>query len=104
MVVDLLFALALRFFFFDFVLFKSFRAWLREKHYGWRKLFSCPFCQGFWCGVLVFLLANNLEGTWLFAKQLIFFSFSSAFLALTWTIWAFPLVKNYEKEQDLPLT
>ncbi len=97
---DLLFTLSIRFFFFDFVLFKVVRQQLEETHYFFKKLFSCTFCQGFWCGIVVFLFNNQV----ILLPQLIQFAFISAFLTLTWSIATYPLLKKYEEDHDAPTT
>lgn len=76
---DILFALSIRFFLFDFVLFKTIRERLKEKHYLFKKLLSCPFCQGFWCSLFVYLLSDEV----VYLPHLINFAFISAFLSFT---------------------
>ncbi|QGG49062.1 DUF1360 domain-containing protein [Heliorestis convoluta] len=106
MFIELLFALSLRFFFFDFILFKRIREKLKKKNYFFKKLFSCPFCQGFWCGLFVYLVhhlpfAPSHFHNWL---ALIQFGFASALLSLTWAVIVYPFIKRYEDDQALPFT
>lgn len=97
--LDLIFALSIRFFLFDFILFKRWREFLRERHYFFRKLFCCTYCQGFWCG-----LAVSLAGRECIAWHHIEFAFVSAFLSLTCTVLMEPFIREFESDRDLPMT
>lgn len=99
MFVDLIFALSIRFFLFDFILFKKWREHLRKKYYFFRKLFSCTYCQGFWCGIGISLFHNN-PMTWYSLK----FAFITALAAFTWTVIMEPFIRDFEKGRDLPMT
>ncbi|MTV48426.1 hypothetical protein GJ688_05440 [Heliobacillus mobilis] len=101
MLVDLLFALAIRFFVFDFILFKPVRERLKSLHYLLKKLLSCPFCQGFWCGLFVYLW--NHYPFYSFA-EFIQFGFIVAFCAFTWSVVMHPLIEYFEKDRDIHLT
>lgn len=96
---DLIFALSIRFFLFDFILFKNWRDFLKRRYYFFRKLFSCTYCQGFWCGIVVSLLNHN-PPTWYNLK----FAFISAVAAFTWTVIMEPFIRDFEKDRDLPMT
>ncbi|PKM82861.1 MAG: hypothetical protein CVU89_01630 [Firmicutes bacterium HGW-Firmicutes-14] len=100
MLIDLLFILAVRFFLFDFILFKKVREYLGRTHYVFRKLFSCTFCQGFWCGLIFSLLSCQGSS---FGRH-IEFSFVSAIITFTWTVLMHRFIKEYEDEYDLPMT
>ncbi|MZP29250.1 DUF1360 domain-containing protein [Heliobacterium undosum] len=100
MAAELLAALSIRFFLFDFILFKPIRERLKKVHYFFRKLLGCPFCQGFWCGLFIYLLNHPIE-SWIAFLQ---FGFISAILSLSWSIAAYPLLKRYEENHDIPLT
>lgn len=99
MIENIFLTLSIRFFLFDFILFKTIRNYLMEKHYIFKKLFSCPFCQGFWSGILIFIFSNKIDFI-----PMLKFSFITAFLSLTWAISTHQLIKNYEAEQQLPIT
>jgi len=98
MLYDLLLVLSLRFFLFDFVLFKSIRNTLKTKGYVFKKLLSCPFCQGFWCGLAVFLATHpitlNLGGL----LSMLSFGFITAYLSMMTTAIFYPLIDKYEKK------
>lgn len=99
MLEDLIFVLSIRFFLFDFILFKNWRNQLKKKYYFFRKLFSCTYCQGFWCGIVVSLFNHN-SPTWYNLK----FAFISAVTAFTWTVVIEPFVQDFENSKDLPMT
>ncbi|WP_418789910.1 hypothetical protein [Phosphitispora sp. TUW77] len=99
MLVDLLFALGIRFFLFDFILLKNIRDKLNKKYYIFRKLFSCTFCQGFWCGLFIALL-QNCHQPWNSFK----FAFIAAIVSFTWTVIMDPYIGLYEEQSDLPMT
>jgi len=95
---DLLFILGIRFFLFDFILFKNIREYLKI-YYVFKKLFDCTFCQGFWCG-LAYSVAMSSLPVW----QDIIFAFISAIVCFTWTMALYPYIRRFEKEHDLPMT
>lgn len=99
MLVDLIFTLSIRFFLFDFILFKGLREILGQKFYVFRKLFSCTYCQGFWCGLAVSLTGNS-GSFWLHLE----FAFISAIVTFTWTVLMEPFIREFEKDRDLPMT
>ncbi len=103
MVLEFLLALSIRFFVFDFILFKGIRESLKKKGYFFRKLFGCPFCQGFWCGLAVFLyhhpLSISLSGIITFLS----FGFISAYLGLATAVMLHPLIQRYESDSGMPL-
>jgi len=97
---DLLLTLSVRFFLFDFVLLKSVREYLKHKSYVFRKLFSCTFCQGFWCGLFISLLKNWEVSVWSHLE----FGYIAAIVSLTWAVIFDPFIKKFESDQDLPMT
>jgi len=103
MLFELLVALSIRFFLFDFVLFKKIRLYLKQKGYFFRKLFSCPFCQGFWCGLAVYLYNHTVGLNWQQIVSLLCFGFISAYLGLATAVVLHPLIKNYEQDSGMPL-
>ncbi|KAB2951867.1 DUF1360 domain-containing protein [Heliorestis acidaminivorans] len=105
MFIELLFALSLRFFFFDFILFKKTREKLKKQNYFFKKLLSCSFCQGFWCGIFVYLLFNISFALFTLYNllNLLAFGFASAILSITWVVIVHPFLKEYEEDQELPL-
>ena len=100
---DFLLVLSIRFFLFDFVLFHRLRQYLK-KHYVFRKLFSCTFCQGFWCGLLVALFNKPFTTITAFGIHIFKFSFIAAILSFAWTVSLHPLIKKFEAENELPMT
>ncbi|MHB9094538.1 MAG: hypothetical protein ACYC21_07680 [Eubacteriales bacterium] len=100
MFADLLLTLSVRFFLFDFVLFKSLRERLKKNRYFFKKLFSCTFCQGFWCGLVISLL-KNWAAPFLSSLE---FAFIAAIVSFTWTVMVHPFIKQFENNQDLPMT
>ena len=103
MVLEFLLALSIRFFLFDFVLFKRIRNYLKQKGYVFCKLFSCPFCQGFWCGLAVYIYFHGLVLNWSHISSLFCFGFVSAYLGLVTAVVLEPLINYYEKNLDFPL-
>jgi len=103
MVLECLLALSLRFFLFDFILFKKLRIYLKQKGYFFRKLLSCPFCQGFWCGLGVYLCNNTIGQTFEQIITLFSFGFVCAWLGLISAVVLHPLIKIYERDADMPL-
>jgi hypothetical protein len=103
MVYELLLALSLRFFFFDFILFKPIREALKTKGYFFRKLFGCPFCQGFWCGLGVDLYHHSFSFVWPQIITFLSFGFISAYLGLATAVALNPLIQKYEQESGMPL-
>ncbi|MDA8229421.1 MAG: hypothetical protein M0T74_17290 [Desulfitobacterium hafniense] len=100
MIFQLLLALSLRFFLFDFVLFKGIRESLKRKGYFFRKLLGCPFCQGFWCGLGVRLAYNSFSISVEAGASLISFGFVSAYLGLIVTVAIQPFIERYERHSD----
>lgn len=96
----ILLTLGIRFFLFDFILFKKIRDHLKKSSYIFKKLFSCTFCQGFWCGLFVSLAKNPLVPV----LPHIEFAFITAIVAFTWTVAMNPLICQYERSHDLPMT
>lgn len=103
MLYQLLFALSIRFFLFDFVLFKPIREFLKKKGYFFRKLFGCPFCQGFWCGLGVFFYNNPDIQNWQQLITFVSFGFISAYLGLVAAVALHPLIERFEQDSDIPL-
>lgn len=103
MVFYLLLALSIRFFLFDFILFKGIREYLRKKGYFFKKLFGCPFCQGFWCGLGVYLAAHPITIDWTKIATWLSFGFISAYLGLATTVTLDPLIQRYEQKSGMPL-
>ncbi len=99
MFIDLLFTLSIRFFVFDFILFKRCREILKTKSYFFRKLFSCTYCQGFWFGLAV-SWSGNSSSFWYSLK----FGFISAIITFTWTVFMESFIKEFERDRDLPMT
>ncbi len=103
MAFQLLLALSIRFFIFDFVLFKRIRNVLRTKGYFFRKLLACPFCQGFWCGLGVFLSFHPAALTLSYGTALLAFGFVSAYLGLLAAVIFYPLIEKFEQRSGMPL-
>lgn len=103
MLFELLLALSLRFFLFDFVLFKPVRNYLKKKGYFFRKLFGCPFCQGFWCGLAVFLYYHSICFSLPQIITFFAFGFISAYLGLAAAVTLHPLIQKYERDSGMPL-
>lgn len=103
MVFQLILALSLRFFFFDFVLFKRIRKYLKTKGYVFRKLLACPFCQGFWCGLGVFGAFQPVSFSWTYLVSLLSFGFISAYLGLIAAVVFYPLIEKFEQRSGMPL-
>jgi len=93
--------LSIRFFLFDFILFKGLREYLNTKGYLFKKLLSCPFCQGFWCGLAVFLTVQNLSYTLHFLLFMLSFGFVTAYLSLITTAIFYPLIGKYEEKMPI---
>lgn len=93
----MLLTLSIRFFVFDFVLFKRIRNYLKTKGYFFRKLLSCPFCQGFWSGLGVFLSTQLIVYNVGFLLSMLSFGFVTAYLSITITAIFYPLIDKYEK-------
>ena len=102
MIFAMLLTLSIRFFLFDFILFKDLRDYLNTKGYFFRKLFSCPFCQGFWCGLGIFLIANEITINISILLSMFSFGFVTAYLSLLTTVIFYPLIEKYE-EKNAPL-
>lgn len=91
-----LLTLAIRFFVFDFVLFKRPRNWLKERGWFFRKLLSCPFCQGFWTGLIIYAVLSPYEFTLMAFIMHISYGFITAYLSLVITVWLDPHLFEYE--------
>lgn len=100
MVYNLLLVLGIRFFLFDFILFKKIREHLQKNSCIFRKLFRCTFCQGFWCGLIVSLAKNNIFPVLPHFE----FAFITAIASFTWTVVMYPFIVQYEEKHDLPMT
>ncbi|MCW2276758.1 hypothetical protein [Heliophilum fasciatum] len=98
--MEYLFALSLRFFFFDFILFRPVRLWLDQQHYLLRKLLRCPFCQGFWCGLFVWPWSQGVDSLIRWGE----FAFGVAFLAFTWSVIMDPLIAAWEAGREIKIT
>lgn len=103
MFFQLMLALSLRFFFFDFVLFKKIRNYLKVKGYVFRKLLACPFCQGFWCGLGVFAAFHSVSFSWAYLVSFLAFGFVSAYLGLIAAVVFYPLIERFEQRSGMPL-
>lgn len=105
MVFQFLLALSIRFFLFDFVLFKKIREALKKKGYFFRKLLGCPFCQGFWTGLAIYLYFNfnTFRLCWPELINLLSFGFISAYLGLATAVYLNPLIQKYEQGSGIPL-
>jgi len=97
MLFQTLLTLSIRFFLFDFVLFKDLRNYLKTKGYIFRKLLSCPFCQGFWSGLGVFLTTHLISFNLSFLLTMLSFGFVTAYLSMMTTAIFYPLIDKYEK-------
>lgn len=107
----LIFALAVRFLLFDYKLFKPVRKVFYRLPF-FKTLLTCPFCQGFWCGFLIFLAHYLLIVVVVSLWQVLYLSFIygmiSAILSLSWYAIIIPkldLVERdakslYEEEND----
>lgn len=85
MFLELLFILSIRFFLFDFYLFESLREKIKKKsNKKVKKLLSCPYCQGFWCGLITniskVIFTNEVFDLFI----LVMITFASAILSFTW--------------------
>ena len=98
MLFQILLVLSIRFFLFDVILFKNIRNYLHTKGYFFRKLLSCPFCQGFWCGSGVFLTSHVISINQSFFLYMISFGFVTAYLSLVSTAIFYPLIENMRKK------
>lgn len=85
-------AMSIRFFLFDFILFKRVRSYLNG-FYIFKKLLKCPFCQGFWCFVLVYGISDFKIGN----STVFLMGISSGFLSLTWYNIVMPLIIKFEE-------
>lgn len=100
MLSELILILSVRFFLFDFVLFKGIRIKLKEINYFFRKLFSCTFCQGFWCGLFISVIKSWPGISWSNLE----FAFLGAIVSFTWTVIMDPYIRAYEDKCDFPMT
>lgn len=97
MLLQMLLTLSIRFFLFDFVLFKGLRNYLKTKGYFFRKLLNCPFCQGFWSGLGVFLTTHLITFKLSFVLSMLSFGLVTAYLSLLTTAIFYPLIDKFEK-------
>jgi hypothetical protein len=100
MMEAILVTLALRFFLFDFVLFKSIRVYLQTHSKLCKKFLGCPFCQGFWTGLGVWFWDHG----WLPVLPGLRFAFVMGFLCLSWSVIFDPLIRRFEERHGVPLT
>lgn len=103
MIYTILLALSIRFFLFDFILFKKIRQYLKTKGYFFRKLLGCPFCQGFWCGLGVYLASQPISMEWQHLVTFLSFGFVTAYLGLISAAVFYPLIEKYEQNTGIPL-
>lgn len=96
MLFQIVLTLSIRFFLFDFILFRGLRSYLATKGYLLRKLLSCPFCQGFWCGLGVFLTAHSISFKLCFLLSMLSFCFVTAYLSLMSIAIFYPLIDQFE--------
>lgn len=99
----ILLTLSIRFFLFDFILFKGIREYLKKKGYFFKKLFGCPFCQGFWCGLGVYLATQPISLYWQQLAAFLGFGFVTAYLGLISAAIFYPLIQKYEENLEQPL-
>jgi len=100
MLFQMLLTLSIRFFLFDFILFKDLRNYLKTKGYFFRKLLSCPFCQGFWSGLGVFLTNYVISSNLNYLQSMLSFGFVTAYLSMMTTAIFYPLIDKYEKNYN----
>lgn len=97
----LIFALALRFLFFDYKLFKGIRAKLYRLPF-FKTVLTCPFCQGFWCGFIIFIIHYYIYVGLISYFQMFYLSFIygmiSAILSLTWYVLVIPKLDLIESD------
>jgi len=98
--INLLGALGIKFLLFDHIDFAKYRLEIKKyfnNNNNVNKLFNCPYCSGFWCGILVGLL--NYNGF----IYMILLGFSTAFISLTWSIKTYRCMDEYEnfKEKEI---
>lgn len=103
MFFEFLLALSIRFFLFDFILFKPIRNYFKTKGYFFRKLFGCPFCQGFWCGLGVYIYFHSISFNLQQIINFLAFGFCSAYLGLVAAVTIHPLLTKYEQDSGMPL-
>ncbi|KUO62556.1 MAG: hypothetical protein APF84_02065 [Gracilibacter sp. BRH_c7a] len=103
MVSAILLTLSIRFFLFDFILFKRVREYLKTRGYFFKKLLGCPFCQGFWCGLAVYLATNSISFHWQQLTSWLGFGFITAYLGLISAAVFYPLIQKYEENSGIPL-
>lgn len=102
MISNTLLTLSLRFFLFDFVLFRPVRDRLNTQGYILHKLFHCPFCQGFWTGLGVYVCTHSkdLAFTVQYGSSWLTFGFITAYLSLMTTAIFYPLIEKFENHND----
>jgi hypothetical protein len=103
MIFAIFLSLSIRFFLFDFILFKGIREYLKKKGYFFRKLLGCPFCQGFWCGLGVYLITQQFSLHWQQLVAFLSFGFVTAYLGLISAAVFYPLIQKYEENSGVPL-
>jgi hypothetical protein len=100
MLYQILLSLSIRFFLFDFKLFRGFRDYLSIKGYFFRKLLNCPFCQGFWCGLGVFLTVHKISFDLCFLLSMLSLGFVTAYLSLMTIAVFYPLIDKFEDQYE----
>lgn len=91
--LDVICVLSFRFFFFDFKKFKKIRDILNStNNYIICELLRCSFCQGFWSGLIYYLIRYGFD------LDAILFGFSTAFLSFTWYSCTDNLIRIMENE------
>lgn len=95
--------LSLRFFIFDFYLFKSIRNKLLSfNNYFITKLLQCSFCQGFWIGILYyvyFCYTNHIIFDYFLVIDILKFGFANAIVNFTWYASTDKLISDMEKKR-----
>ena len=94
LVLDILFVQAIRFYLFEFYVFKSVRNYI--KSFGWyvKKLIECPFCHGFWCGV-IYYIARHGAGDFF---SIIQFGFITSFVSFAWFVFSYKPLKYLDTD------
>lgn len=92
-ILDILFILSIRFFLFEFYLFRYLREGLEGTGWFFKKLLKCSFCQGFWTGGLYYFYYYGLN------FGFIRFGFASAILTYTWAVLLFKLSDEMENKK-----
>ena len=77
MLLLILYALGLRAFLFE-IKFPRVREKLESKHKLFEIFLNCPFCNGFWCGVVIYLIFFGISGITI---EIVFFSLTVGFIS-----------------------